>query len=51
MVKGTLEKGGLISPGDLDLVMVTDDPQEALDLILDYKRRIGPLDSVPKAFA
>ncbi len=50
-MKATLEKGDFISRGDLDLVTITDDPQEAIDLILDYKRRVGPPDSVPKAFA
>ncbi|MHB8523513.1 MAG: LOG family protein [Limisphaerales bacterium] len=47
----TLGKGGLISPGDLDLVSVVDEPQAAIDLILDYRRRIGPPDSIGKAFA
>ncbi|MBI3874901.1 MAG: TIGR00730 family Rossman fold protein [Verrucomicrobia bacterium] len=47
----TLEKGDFISPGDLDLVTVTDDVQEAINLILDYRRRVGPPDTVPKAFA
>ncbi len=40
-----------ISPGDLDLFTVTDDPQEALDRILDYKRRVGPPETMPRAFA
>ena len=50
-MKATLQKDGFISAGDLELVTITDDPQEAIDLILDYKRRVGPPDSVPKAFA
>ncbi len=50
-MKATLQKDGFISARDLDLVTLTDDPQVALDLILDYKRRVGPPDSVPKAFA
>src|SRR5437667_2465120 len=29
-----------ISPGDLDLFTITDDPQEALDKILDYERHV-----------
>jgi uncharacterized protein (TIGR00730 family) len=41
----------LISPGDLDLFTITDDPQEAIDIILDYERRVGPPDVMPKAFA
>jgi uncharacterized protein (TIGR00730 family) len=40
-----------ISPGDLDLFKITDDPQEAIDIILDYARRVGPPDVVPKAFS
>ena len=35
-MKTTLEKSGYISPGDLDLFTVTDDPQEAVGMILDY---------------
>jgi uncharacterized protein (TIGR00730 family) len=50
-MKATLEKTGFISPGDLDLVTITDDVQEALDLILDYQRRIGPPESIPEVFA
>jgi uncharacterized protein (TIGR00730 family) len=49
--KISLGKNGYISPGDLDLVTVTDDPEEVIKLVLDYKRRIGPPDSVPQAFA
>src|ERR1017187_3756725 len=44
-------KNRFISPGDLDLVTITDDPQEAIDVILDYERRVGPPEIVPKAFA
>lgn len=49
--KSSLGKNGYISPGDLDLVTVTDDPGEVIKLVLDYKRRVGPPDSVPQAFA
>ncbi len=42
-----LEKG-FIGPGDLDLFTVTDDPQVAVDIILDYKRRVGPPEVIPK---
>jgi hypothetical protein len=45
------DKNNYISPGDLDLVAITDKPEEAVELILDYERRIGPPASVPKAFA
>jgi len=30
---------------------VTDDPQEAIRIILDYERRVGPPEIMPKAFA
>src|SRR3989454_3842022 len=33
------EKSRFISAGDMDLITVTDDPQEAIDIILDYARR------------
>ena len=40
-----------ISPGDMDLFQITDDPQEAIEIILDYERRVGPPEMVPRAFA
>jgi uncharacterized protein (TIGR00730 family) len=46
-----LQENAFISPGDLDLFKVTDEPQEAIDIILDYERRVGPPEIVPKAFA
>jgi uncharacterized protein (TIGR00730 family) len=46
-MKTTLEKDKLISPGDLRLVTVTDDPQVAIDVILDYMRKVGPPEVVP----
>src|SRR6266850_5451023 len=36
------DNNAFISPGDLDLFTVTDDPQEAINVILEYKRRVGP---------
>lgn len=50
-MKGTLDKSGFISEGDLDLITITEEPQEAVEVILDYLRRIGPPEGVPKAFA
>jgi uncharacterized protein (TIGR00730 family) len=44
------DKHGFIGPGDLDLVAVTDEPHEAVELILDYERRIGAPATLPKAF-
>lgn len=48
--KRTVEGGGFISPGDLDLVTVTEDPQVAVEIVLDYLRRVGPPEQVPRAF-
>jgi uncharacterized protein (TIGR00730 family) len=50
-MKEHLETKQQISPGDLDLFKLTDDPQEAVDIILEYRRRVGPPEIVPKAFA
>jgi uncharacterized protein (TIGR00730 family) len=47
-LKHQVEKTKLISPGDLDLLSVVDKPQEAIDLILDYKRRVGPPQTLPR---
>ena len=46
----TLEDHQLISPGDLDLLRVTDDVDEAVQIILDYRRKVGPPAEVPLAF-
>ncbi|HHY86089.1 MAG TPA: TIGR00730 family Rossman fold protein [Verrucomicrobia bacterium] len=50
-MKEHLEDTKFISPGDLDLFTLTDDPQEATDIILDYLRRVGPPEVVPRAFS
>src|SRR6266849_660096 len=51
-MKGSMqEKNSFISPGDLDLVTITDDTEEAVNIILDYLRRVGPPEVMPKAFA
>jgi uncharacterized protein (TIGR00730 family) len=50
-IKSTLDKNGFISPGDMELFSLTDDPREVVEIILDYLRRVGPPESVPKAFA
>lgn len=49
--KNTLEKNAYISPDDMDLITVTDDAQVALDMILDYKRRVGPPEVIPSSLA
>lgn len=50
-MKSTLEREAMISPGDLNLVRVVNDAREAVEIILDYQKRVGPPESVPKAFA
>src|SRR5439155_1166333 len=45
------EQSKFISPGDLDLFTLTDDVDEALELILEYMRRVGPPEVVPQAFS
>ncbi|MBI4661789.1 MAG: TIGR00730 family Rossman fold protein [Verrucomicrobia bacterium] len=50
-MKANLENKGFISRGDLDLCTLTDDTDEAINMILDYLRRVGPPESVPRAFA
>ncbi len=49
--KTTMENGKFISDGDMELITVTDDPQEAINIILDYKRRVGPPEVTPKTLA
>ncbi len=50
-MKDRLLEDAYISPGDLDLVTITDDPKEVVDIILDYERRVGPPEMVSRAFA
>jgi uncharacterized protein (TIGR00730 family) len=47
--KTTVEHRKFISPGDLELVTLTDDPEEAINIISDYMRRVGPPKASPKA--
>jgi uncharacterized protein (TIGR00730 family) len=49
-IHAKLEDQGFISPGDCDLFTLTDDPAEAVRVIVDYQRRVGPPEIVPKAF-
>ena len=47
-MKNTVEARGFISPGDLGLVTVTDDPARAVSIILDHQRRMKPPPVPPK---
>ncbi len=50
-MKQHLEASEYVSRGDIELAKLTDDPQEAIEIILDYERRVGPPEMIPKAFA
>jgi uncharacterized protein (TIGR00730 family) len=50
-MKMRLEKDKLISPGDLDLLKITNDVGEVIAIIRDYERRVGPPGTLPVAFA
>jgi uncharacterized protein (TIGR00730 family) len=50
-MKSTLTTRGMISPGDLDLFHITDDPQDAIHRILEYMRQVGPPEVTPRALA
>jgi uncharacterized protein (TIGR00730 family) len=45
------QKNKFIGSGDLDLVRITDNPKEAVEIILDYERRVGHPSAIPRAFA
>ncbi len=45
------EQNRFISPDDLKQYTLTDDPQEALRVILEYLRRVGPPERVAMAFS
>jgi uncharacterized protein (TIGR00730 family) len=40
-MKAVLESNGFINPDDLELVTVTDDVEEAVELMVDYRRRVS----------
>ena len=50
-MKKTLQTQAYISPGDLDLFHVTSEVDEAIELIVEYRRRVGEPQKVPAAFA
>ena len=51
MKKELAQKNKFINPVDLDLVSVTDSPEEVVELIRDYERRLGTPGVLPKAFS
>ena len=50
MKKEMVEVHRAISPADLDLFKITDDPAEVIQIIMDYERRVGQPTMMPKAF-
>ncbi len=50
-MKSVLVKQNMIKPGDMDLFFITDDPQEAVDRILQYMKQVGPPEETPSALA
>jgi uncharacterized protein (TIGR00730 family) len=50
-MKAVLVKNKTISPRDLDLFLITDDTREAVDLVLDYMKKVGPPEVTPSALA
>ncbi|MFO1488627.1 MAG: TIGR00730 family Rossman fold protein [Verrucomicrobiota bacterium] len=49
-MKSTLDEQHLISKGDLDLLRLTDDVDEVVQILCDYRREVGPPEEVPAAF-
>jgi uncharacterized protein (TIGR00730 family) len=49
-MKNHLEKEALISPGDLDLFQIVDEPAEVINIILEYQRRVSLPELPAKAF-
>jgi len=50
-LKREVQSRAYLGPDDLKLVTLVDQPEEAVELILDYLRRVGPPAAVPNAFA
>ena len=50
-MKKDLEETQFIGPDDLKLFTVTDDPNEAVHVIREYARHVGPPEVIPKAFS
>src|SRR5688572_18087496 len=48
-MRATLEKNSYISAGDLDLVQIVDTPEEAIQIVLEYLRKVGPPDEISPA--
>jgi uncharacterized protein (TIGR00730 family) len=40
-IDSTLEKNALISPSDKELFSLTDDPDEVLEIVMEFRKRLG----------
>jgi len=47
--KNTILPAKMISPEDLNLVTVVEEPEAAMNIIIDYMRRVGPPEVRPRA--
>jgi uncharacterized protein (TIGR00730 family) len=45
-----IDRRELIDADDLNLFSIVETPEEAVEIILDYERRVGPPDAIPTAF-
>ncbi len=50
-LKPALREKGFIDSADLDLLHLTDDVEEALEILVDYRRESGVPQTIPKAFS
>ena len=50
-LKTTTEGNAMISPGDLDLLHVTDSTEEVVSIITEYMHKVGPPEQIPKTLA
>jgi hypothetical protein len=50
-IETTLEENRFVSPGDNELFTLTDDPDQAVEIILEYQRQVGVTPSVAKVVA
>ncbi len=50
-IKAESAQRGFIGAGDLELMTITEEPQETIDIIVDYQRRVGLPEKFPHGLA
>jgi len=50
-MEAQLHERRYVSPNDLKLITLTDDVDEAVTIVLEYLKRVGPPETVPMAFS